>query len=174
MRSCGCAQFTIRPSSSFFLLAFFRSVYYNTQEIKYAGMMELVDVTDSKSVGLTPVWVRVPLPAPKKQPPGCFFGAGSGARTGRRRSRNQHSGGVLVSPRESPTHQVKSALKHEQRRLLFLVRVFITDLVNDLGTKSKPSAAGSIWRGGAAERAHRRRKKAAAASDTELASTWCR
>ena len=32
--------------------------------IKYAGVMELVDVTDSKSVGGNIVWVRVPPPAP--------------------------------------------------------------------------------------------------------------
>ena len=31
---------------------------------KLAGMMELADVTDSKSVGVKPVWVQVPLPAP--------------------------------------------------------------------------------------------------------------
>ena len=30
-------------------------------------MMELVDVTDSKSVGGDTVWVRVPPPAPKKE-----------------------------------------------------------------------------------------------------------
>ena len=30
----------------------------------YAGVMELVDVTDSKSVGSDTVWVRVPPPAP--------------------------------------------------------------------------------------------------------------
>ena len=39
-------------------------------------MMELVDVTDSKSVGSDTVWVRVPLPAPKIQPHrrwGCIF-----------------------------------------------------------------------------------------------------
>ena len=35
--------------------------------IKYAGVMELVDVTDSKSVGGDTVWVRVPPPAPKKE-----------------------------------------------------------------------------------------------------------
>ena len=32
----------------------------------YAGVMELVDVTDSKSVGSDTVWVRVPPPAPCK------------------------------------------------------------------------------------------------------------
>lgn len=30
----------------------------------YAGVMELVDLTDSKSVGSDTVWVRVPPPAP--------------------------------------------------------------------------------------------------------------
>ena len=30
-------------------------------------MMELVDVTDSKSVDGNIVWVRVPLPAPKRE-----------------------------------------------------------------------------------------------------------
>ena len=32
----------------------------------FAGVMELVDVTDSKSVGGDIVWVRVPPPAPTK------------------------------------------------------------------------------------------------------------
>ena len=31
-----------------------------------AGVMELVDVTDSKSVGSDTVWVRVPPPAPNR------------------------------------------------------------------------------------------------------------
>ena len=34
-----------------------------------AGVMELADVTDSKSVGGDTVWVRVPPPAPKHSPP---------------------------------------------------------------------------------------------------------
>ena len=33
----------------------------------YAGVMELADVTDSKSVDGDIVWVRVPPPAPKTQ-----------------------------------------------------------------------------------------------------------
>ena len=33
-----------------------------------AGVMELADVTDSKSVGSDTVWVRVPPPAPEKRP----------------------------------------------------------------------------------------------------------
>ena len=37
---------------------------YNNKEI-FAGVMELADVTDSKSVGSDTVWVRVPPPAPK-------------------------------------------------------------------------------------------------------------
>jgi hypothetical protein len=36
---------------------------YNTFAVQ-AGVMELVDVTDSKSVGGNIVWVRVPPPAP--------------------------------------------------------------------------------------------------------------
>ena len=32
----------------------------------FAGVMELVDVTDSKSVGSDTVWVRVPPPAPRR------------------------------------------------------------------------------------------------------------
>ena len=33
----------------------------------FAGVMELADVTDSKSVGSNTVWVRVPPPAPKRE-----------------------------------------------------------------------------------------------------------
>ena len=35
--------------------------------------MELADVTDSKSVGLTPVWVRIPPPAGFAQQMLCVF-----------------------------------------------------------------------------------------------------
>ena len=38
----------------------------------YAGVMELVDVTDSKSVGSDTVWVRVPPPAPAQKFPPPF------------------------------------------------------------------------------------------------------
>ena len=34
--------------------------------IGYAGVLELVDGADSKSVVLSGVWVRVPPPAPKR------------------------------------------------------------------------------------------------------------
>ena len=37
-----------------------------------AGVMELVDVTDSKSVGSDTVWVRVPPPAPNQYNPNLF------------------------------------------------------------------------------------------------------
>ena len=38
-----------------------------------AGVMELADVTDSKSVGSNTVWVRVPPPAPNTEAPvGCL------------------------------------------------------------------------------------------------------
>ena len=36
------------------------------QFVSLAGMMELADVTDSKSVGSDTVWVQVPLPAPRR------------------------------------------------------------------------------------------------------------
>ena len=50
-------------------------LWYNTT---YAGMMELADVTDSKSVVGDNVWVRVPLPAPETEfvfSHGLFFDA---------------------------------------------------------------------------------------------------
>ena len=37
-----------------------------------AGVMELADVTDSKSVGGDTVWVRVPPPAPNQYNPNLF------------------------------------------------------------------------------------------------------
>ena len=40
--------------------------------------MELVDVTDSKSVGGDIVWVRVPPPAPNKNNPNQIFLIGDG------------------------------------------------------------------------------------------------
>ena len=43
--------------------------------LKLAGVMELADVTDSKSVPGNGVWVRVPPPAPSQKAPqlGCFL-----------------------------------------------------------------------------------------------------
>ena len=41
---------------------------YNRPWNKYADVMELVDVTDSKSVGGNIVWVRVPPSAPNRKP----------------------------------------------------------------------------------------------------------
>ena len=43
-----------------------------------AGVMELADVTDSKSVGGDTVWVRVPPPAPNQYNPNQFFPVGDG------------------------------------------------------------------------------------------------
>ena len=42
-------------------------MWYNDKTI--AGVMELADVTDSKSVGSNTVWVRVPPPAPNSTNP---------------------------------------------------------------------------------------------------------
>ena len=40
---------------------------YEYRKIMHADVMELADVTDSKSVGSDTVWVRVPPSAPKKK-----------------------------------------------------------------------------------------------------------
>ena len=40
----------------------------NIPFFSFAGVMELVDVADSKSAGGDSVWVRVPPPAPKSHP----------------------------------------------------------------------------------------------------------
>ena len=45
-------------------LEFCALILYNIKSLN-AGVMELVDVTDSKSVGSDTVWVRVPPPAPQ-------------------------------------------------------------------------------------------------------------
>ena len=43
-----------------------KGVFYGTIiKRNYAGMSELADEADSKSVGSDTVWVRPPLPAPK-------------------------------------------------------------------------------------------------------------
>ena len=42
---------------------------YNNQDNFFAGVMELADVTDSKSVDGDIVWVRVPPPAPNSTNP---------------------------------------------------------------------------------------------------------
>ncbi len=66
-----------KPFSSVFIkkktVDFFLSLVYNDKVIS-AGVMELADVTDSKSVGSDTVWVRVPPPAPEKASLlRCFF-----------------------------------------------------------------------------------------------------
>ena len=45
---------------------------------KLADVMELADVTDSKSVGSDTVWVRVPPPAPNQYNPNQIFPVGNG------------------------------------------------------------------------------------------------
>ena len=56
------------------LVDFLFTLLYNELVI-FAGVMELADVTDSKSVGSDTVWVRVPPPAPKnkKHSSECFL-----------------------------------------------------------------------------------------------------
>ena len=49
-----------------------KSLCYNPK-VTIAGMMELADVTDSKSVGSDTVRVRPPLPAPKKKDASASF-----------------------------------------------------------------------------------------------------
>ena len=44
----------------------------------YAGVLELVDEADSKSVASDGVWVRVPPPAPKQYNPNQIFPVGDG------------------------------------------------------------------------------------------------
>ena len=51
---------------------------YRTVKRIYAGVMELADVTDSKSVDGDIVWVRVPPPAPKQYNPNQIFPVGDG------------------------------------------------------------------------------------------------
>ena len=54
------------------MLAILRALYYNMWV--NAGVMELVDVADSKSADGNIMWVRVPPPAPKqKHPVGVLF-----------------------------------------------------------------------------------------------------
>ena len=45
----------------------YNSVRWKPHPPACAGMMELADVTDSKSVGSDTVWVQVPLPAPRRR-----------------------------------------------------------------------------------------------------------
>ena len=54
-----------------------KGIYCDTIALS-AGMMELADVTDSKSVVGDNVWVRVPLPAPNQNNPNQIFLIGDG------------------------------------------------------------------------------------------------
>lgn len=64
---CGCCR---RLRLQFFLAMggrlCYNSVRWKPHPPACAGMMELADVTDSKSVGSDTVWVQVPLPAPRR------------------------------------------------------------------------------------------------------------
>ena len=61
-------------------LEFCALILYNIKSLN-AGVMELVDVTDSKSVGSDTVWVRVPPPAPRRSKvrfaPTLFYSCGT-------------------------------------------------------------------------------------------------
>ena len=60
-----------------FAIDFFCRFGYNSLR-QFAGVMELADVTDSKSVGSDTVWVRVPPPAPSSETldPSAFEASG--------------------------------------------------------------------------------------------------
>ena len=59
------------PGRNEIALEFTAGIRYNNPVLS-AGVMELADVTDSKSVGGDTVWVRVPPPAPEEGVPiGC-------------------------------------------------------------------------------------------------------
>ena len=64
-----------------------------------AGVAELADARDLKSLGSDAVPVQAQSPAPKKQPYGCFFGAGDVIRFTRARTMR-----VFAFPRSGTIH----------------------------------------------------------------------
>ena len=56
------------PAGEKIFLAIWRALRYNVP-VTHAGVMESVDVADSKSAGGDTVWVRVPPPAPENPSP---------------------------------------------------------------------------------------------------------
>ena len=81
--------------------------------VALAGVMELVDVTDSKSVGGNIVRVRVPPPAPKQDNPNLLLiGEGFGFFVFFERFEETHfRSGVIKRPESKPRGPRKKKVK---------------------------------------------------------------
>ena len=81
-----------------------------------AGVMELVDVADSKSAGGNSMWVRVPPPAPDKDNPNQIFlvGVGFGLFVYFEKFENTHfRNGVVKRPEFKPRGPRKPKMKKD-------------------------------------------------------------